>query len=99
VAGGWTLTQSKHTPRGYSLAEVEAAAVASADVSMHASKTYVAVKYPRVRAVETLPNGDRRVELSIWIYGLSAQQVADHDLTVEVSPGMQIVDEHEVAQQ
>jgi hypothetical protein len=47
----------------------------------------------------TLPNGDTRVELSIWIYGLSAQQGADHDLTVEVSPGMQIVDEHEVAQQ
>jgi hypothetical protein len=97
LASGWTLTHSKHSPRGYSLAEVQAAAVASADMSNDANMTYVAVKYPRVRGVETLPNGSMRVELSIWIYGLSAQQGADHHVTVEVSPGMQIVDAHEVA--
>jgi hypothetical protein len=99
LASGWTLTHSKHIPKGYALAEVQAAALASADVSKHASNTYVAVKYPRVWGVEKLPNGNMRVELSIWIYGLSAQQGADHDVTVEVSPGMQIVDAHEVARQ
>jgi hypothetical protein len=97
LASGWTLTHSKHSPRGYSLAEVQAAAVASADVSNDATMTYVAVKYPRVRGVETLADGTMRVELSIWIYGLSAQQGADHHVTVEVSPNMQIVKAHEVA--
>ena len=102
LASGCTLTHSKQCPKGYSLAEVQAAAVASADVSEYANKTYGAygaVEYARVWGVETLRNGDIRVELAIWIYALSARQGADHDVTVEVSPGMQIVDEHEVARQ
>ena len=99
TASGWTLTQSTHSPKGYVLAEVQAAAVASADMSNDANMTYLAVKYPRVLGVERLPNGNMRVKLSIWIYGLSAQQGADHHVTVEVSPGMQIVNEHEVARQ
>jgi hypothetical protein len=97
TASAASATKPPH--KGYTLAEVQAAAVASADVSRAANKTYVAVKYPRVWGVETLLNGNVRVELSIWIYGLSAQQGADHDVTVIVSPGMQIVDEHEVARQ
>jgi hypothetical protein len=97
LASGCTLTHSKHSPKGYTLAEVQAAAVACGDVSNFANITYGAVDYPRVRGVETLPNGNMRVELSIWIYQLSAQQGADHDVTVVVSPGMQIIDEHEVA--
>jgi hypothetical protein len=99
LVSGWTLTHSKHRPTGYSLAELRAAAVASADLSHDANMTYVAVKYPRVRGVEKLPNGNMRVELSIWIHGLSAQQGADHHVTVEVSPGMQIVNAHEIARQ
>jgi hypothetical protein len=95
LASGWTLTHSNHSPKGYSLAEVQAGAVASADLSNDANMTYVAVKYPRVRGVETLANGTMRVELSIWIYGRSAPQGADHHVTVEVSPNMQIVKAHE----
>jgi hypothetical protein len=102
LASGWTLTHTKrsfkgYSFKGYSLAEVQAAAVASADVSDNA--TYVAVTYPRVSRVERLPNGNRRVDLSIWIYGRSAPRGAEHDVIVVVSPGMQIVDAREVARQ
>jgi hypothetical protein len=98
LASGWTLTHSNHSPRGYSLAEVQAAAVASADLTNDANMTYVAVKYPHVRGVATLPNGTVRVELSIWIWdGLSPSTAADHQVSVEVSPNMQIVYAHEVA--
>jgi hypothetical protein len=72
TASAASATKPPH--KGYTLAEVQAAAVASADVATAANKTYVAVKYPRVWGLETLPNGNVRVELSIWIYGLSAQQ-------------------------
>jgi hypothetical protein len=84
---------------GYTLAQVQAAALASVDVSKNANSAYPAVKYPHVSGVDTLPNGNTRVELSIWIHALSGQQGADHDVTVEVSPRMQIIDEHEVARQ
>jgi hypothetical protein len=69
-AAASAATAKKPPHEGYTLAEVQAAAVASADVSKAANKTYVAVKYPHVWGVDTLPNGNMRVELSIWIYGL-----------------------------
>jgi hypothetical protein len=97
LASGRTLTHTKHSVKGYSLAEVQAAAVGSADVSDNA--TYVAVTYPRVSRVERLSNGNMRVDLSIWIYGRSAPQGAEHNVIAVVSPGMQIVDAREVARQ
>jgi hypothetical protein len=83
-------------PKGYTVGEVQAAVVASSDIHEFARDTYVAVKYPKVLRVTHDEKDNYVVDLTIWTYGLSAQQGAEKEVIVTVSPGFQIVNEHQV---
>ena len=83
-------------PKGYAADEVQAAVVAASDVHKYASNTYLSDPDPKILAVTHDHNGNYIVDLTIWIYGLSAQQGAEKELIVTVSPGFQIVNEQQV---
>jgi hypothetical protein len=83
-------------PHGYTVAEVQAAVVASSDVHEFARDTYVAVKYPRVLRVTHDEKGNYVVDLTIWTHGLSAQQGAEKEVIVTVSSGFQVVNEDQL---
>jgi hypothetical protein len=83
-------------PNGYTAGDVQAAVVAASDVHKYANDTYVAVKYPKILGVTHNHRGNYVVDLSIWTYGLSAQQGAEKEVIVTVSPGFQIVNEQQV---
>jgi hypothetical protein len=82
--------------KDYTVEEVEAAVVAASDVHKFARDTYVAVKYPKILGVTHDEKGNYAVDLTIWTYGLSAQQGAQKEVIVTVSPGFQIVNEQQV---
>lgn len=80
--------------KGYTPGDVQAAVVAALDVHKYALDTYLTAPHPKILGVTHDQKGSYVVDLTIWIYGLSAQQGAEKEVIVTVSPGFQIVNEH-----